>query len=111
MFSEEKIIEEGGVKYHLKISKLENASIAFFYEGTFKLGTLAFSMPRSRNSLPATSSVLIGGKYIITSRFLAEKLAAKTNKMSLVSVHTAMPEKNALRIFSKLLDDFLDRSE
>ena len=109
MCSEEKSIEEGGVKYHLKISRLENATVAFFYEGVMRLGTLAFSLPKNKNSWPTTSSVLIGGKYMITSRFLAERLAGRTNKMSLVSVYTTLPEKNALRIFSKLLDESLGK--
>ena len=109
MCSKGKFIEEGEEKYHLRISRLENAVVAFFYEGAMRLGTLAFSLPKPKNAWPTTSSVLIGGKYMVTSRFLAERLAAKTNKMSLVSVYTTLPEKKALRIFSKLLDESLNK--
>lgn len=104
MSFEEKTIEEDGTKYHLKLLTLKNANIAFFYDGDMQLGTLAISMPKSVDDIPMTSSVLIGGKYMITSRFLAEKIAAKTNKMSLVSVFTTLPEKDALRTFTKILD-------
>lgn len=104
MSFEEKTIEEDGTKYHLKLLTLKNANMAFFYNGDMQLGTLAISMPKSVDDIPMTSSVLIGGKYMIASRFLAEKIAAKTNKMSLVSVFTTLPEKDALRTFAKILD-------
>ena len=109
MSFKEVTLEEEGIEYHLKLLSLENAAVAFFYEGDMRLGTLACSLPKSIDTLPATSSVLIGGKYLICSKFLAERLAAKTNKISLVSVYTTLPERNALRIFSKLLDKPLNK--
>jgi hypothetical protein len=41
---------------------------------------------------------------MMTSRALAEKLAGKTGKMSIISMHTMLDETEALRIYSKLLD-------
>ena len=75
-----------------------------------RLGILAFSLPKPKNAWPTISSVLIGGKYMVISRFLAEKFAAKTNKMSLVFVYTALPEREPLKIFSRLLDESLEKS-
>lgn len=91
---------------------LENATLAIFYEEEIiRLGTLAFSLPRSKDSGAVTSSVLLGGENLIISRFLAERLAVKTNKMSLVSIYTRLPEKRAFRIFSKLIDECLDEKK
>ena len=50
------------------------------------------------------SSVLIGGKYLMTTRALAERLAGKTGKIALVSLFTELGESDALRIYAKLLD-------
>jgi hypothetical protein len=79
--------------------------MAFFYEGEMKLGTLAFSMPFTGEERVGKSSVLLGGKYLIASRSLSERLAAKYNKMSLVSFHSSLPETEAFRIYLGILED------
>jgi hypothetical protein len=108
----EESIKEGGIEYKLKILNLENSTVAFFYDGKdMLLGTLAFSLPRGIDTELAKSSVLLGGKNIIISRFLSEKIAGKTNKMALVSVHTKLPEKKAIKIFSKIADNYLNHRE
>jgi len=106
----EKSIKENGIEYKLKILDLENSTIAFFYDGKETLlGTLAFALPRGDTTESSiTSSILLGGKNIIISRFLSEKIASKTNKMALVSVYTKLPEKKAIKIFSKIVDKYLN---
>jgi hypothetical protein len=83
---------------------MDNAVLAFCYEGTMKIGTLAISTPGLRDGAVGTSSVLIGGKYLIAARALAERSAAVFNKMSLVSLNTTLAEGEALRMYSALLD-------
>jgi hypothetical protein len=105
----EESIKEDGIEYKLKILDLENSTIAFFYNGKETLlGTLAFALPRGGTTESITSSILLGGRNIIISRFLSEKIAGKTNKMALVSVYTKLPEKKAIKIFSKIVDKYLN---
>ena len=83
---------------------MDNAVLAFFYEGSMKIGTLAVSTVGFRDGATGTSSVLLGGKYLIASRALAEKVAATFNKMGIVSLNTQLAEGEALRLYSTLLD-------
>jgi len=97
--------EHDGVTFHLRILLLENAVIAFFYEGEMKLGTLAFAMPLETDDRVGKSSVLLGGKYLVASRALSERLAARYRKMSLVSFYSSFPETEAFRIYLRILED------
>ncbi len=83
---------------------MDNAVLTFCYEGTMKIGTLAVSTPGLTEGVVGTSSVLLGGKYLIAARALAERSAAIFKKMSLVSLNTTLPEGEALRTYSGLLD-------
>jgi len=83
---------------------MDNAILALFYEGTLKIGTLAVSTPGLTESIIGTSSVLLGAKYLIAARTLAERSAAIFKKMSLVSLNTTLSEGDALRVYSGLLD-------
>ena len=83
---------------------MDNAVLAFCYEGTMKIGTLAISTPGLTDRVAGTSSVLLGGKYLIAARALAERSAAIFKKMSLVSLNTVLSEGEALRVYSGLLD-------
>ncbi|MEM3003681.1 MAG: hypothetical protein QXO25_03320 [Candidatus Bathyarchaeia archaeon] len=100
-------LERDGVTFHVKVLPLENAVVAFFYEGEMKLGTVAFSMPIGFGEATGRSSVLLGGKFLVASRALSERLAARYRKMSLVSFHSSLPEAEAFRIYMKLLEDQL----
>jgi len=97
--------EHNGVTFHLKLLVLENAVVAFFYEGEMKLGTLAFSMPLGGEEVVTKSSVLLGGKYLVASRTLSERLAAHYGRMSLVSFHSSFPESEAFRVYLQILQD------
>ncbi len=83
---------------------MDNAVLALCFEGTIKIGTLAIATPSLRDGAVGTSSVLLGGKYLIAARALAERSAAIFNKMSLVSLNTTLAEGEALRGYSSLLD-------
>ncbi len=86
------------------IIPMDNAVLAMFYEGKMKIGTLAVSTSGLRKGSTGTSSVLLGGKYLIAARALAEKVAATFNKMGIVSLNTQLAEGEALRLYSNLLD-------
>ena len=90
--------------FRINLAQLENAVIAFFFEDKMRLGTLAIAMHGTGEVATGRSSVLVGGKYLMTTRALAERLAGKTGKMALVSLFTELGENDALRIYAKLLD-------
>jgi hypothetical protein len=97
-------IDRGDVKHKASMLLMDNAVLVLFYEEPMRIGTLAISTPGLREGGTSTSSVLLGGKYLIASRALAERTAALFNKMSLVSLNTRLSEGDALRLYSQLLD-------
>lgn len=97
-------VEREGVLHRVTLLPLENAILALFYDGPIKIGTLAVSTPGLREGGAGTSSVLLGGKYLIAARALAERVAASYNKMGIVSINTGLSEGEALRLFVSLLD-------
>jgi len=97
-------VKRGPVVHKASIIPMDNAVFALFYEGSMKIGTLAVSIVGLRHGSTGTSSVLLGGKYLVASRALAEKVAASFNKMGMVSLNTQLMEGEALRVYSGLLD-------
>jgi hypothetical protein len=100
----ETTLKVGTRTFRANCTQLENAVVAFLFEDRRRLGTVAIAMPGLREVAAGRSSVLIGGKYLMTSRALAEKLAAKSGRIALVSLFTELEEGEALRIYTKLLD-------
>ena len=90
--------------FRVNYSQLENALIAFFFEDRMRIGTIAIAMPGAGEVAVGRSSVLVGGKYLMTSRALAERLAGKSGKIALVSLFTELDEAEAFRIYAKLLE-------
>ena len=103
--SKDSQFERNGITFHASLVKLENAVVVLFYEGSSKLGTVAIAMPGILEEKVGRSSVLLGGKYLMVSRALAERAAGSFGKLALVSVNTSIEEPEALRIYAKLLDD------
>jgi len=101
---EEASLERDGKVHRVNLLQMDNAILALCYEGTLKIGTLAVSTPGLAEGVVGTSSVLLGGKYLIAARALAERSAAIFKKMSLVSLNTTLSEGEALRVYSGLLD-------
>jgi hypothetical protein len=90
----------------------KNANQLFLSEGEDKLGTLAVALPQPKNLVGSTvSSVLLGDSNVMIARLLAELLAHKTNKVSLVSVFTKSVNAQTAYIFRKLMDKTLKKRE
>ncbi len=104
MALQEASLEREGRVHKVNLLHMDNAVLAFCYEGSMKFGTLAVSTPGLTEGVVGTSSVLLGGKYLIAARALAERSAAIFKKMSLVSLNTTLSEGEALRTYSGLLD-------
>src|SRR5438876_9829877 len=102
MVLQEASLEREGKVHKVTLLQMDNAILAFCYAGSMKFGTPAVSTPGLTEGLVGTSSVLLGGKYLIAARALAERSAAIFKKMSLVSLNTTLPEGEALRTYSAL---------
>ncbi len=104
-------MDRGDVRHKASMLLMENAVFLFFYEEPMKMGTVAFSTPGLRDGVSSNSSVLLGGKYLVAARALAERAAAVFNKMSLVSLNTRLAEGEALRVYSQLLDKVREKGK
>jgi len=91
----------------------KNANQMFLSEGEDKLGTLAVAMPQPKNLVGSPlSSVLLGDRNMMIARLLAELLAQKTKKISLVSVFTkSVSEQETAPILRKLMEKALKKEE
>src|SRR6266566_2068459 len=98
MALQEASIEREGRVHKVSLLQMDNAVLAFCYDGTMKFGTLAVSTPGLTEGVVGTSSVLLGGKYLIAARALAERSAAIFKKMSLVSLNTTLSEGEAFSV-------------
>lgn len=105
VFHEEAI--ENGVKLSVTVIELGNSYIILLSEGEPEnLGTLSVSLPtRMGVSRPPLSSVLLGERNAILARLVAERVAALTNKIALVSVFLkTLSEQRAGQTFIKVLE-------
>jgi len=99
-------IQEGDVHFLAVYLETNNACIVLLSEGEDQLGTLAVSIPPSAQATaPSLSSVLIGDRNMTMARIFAERLAAKVNKIGLVSVYLkGTSEAEAAPILFKLFE-------
>ncbi|MBS7625032.1 hypothetical protein KEJ29_05595 [Candidatus Bathyarchaeota archaeon] len=105
----EETVEEGK-RLLATVIELGNSYMVLLSEGDEEnLGTLAASIPSQLglSRLPL-SSILLGERNAITARLIAERLAAITNKIVLVSVFLrSINEVKAGQIFIRLLEKIL----
>jgi hypothetical protein len=101
-------IQEGTLHFLAIYLETKNACLVLLSEGEDQLGTLAVAIPPSAEvAAPSLSSVLMGDRNVTTARAFAERLAAKMNKISLVSIYLkTISEAEAapvlLRLFEKV---------
>ena len=81
-------VEAEGRSFSAYLMEVENAVLAFFFEGeSFRVGTLAIALPGSlKLSTQTTSSILVGYRNVNIARIAAEYLASKTGKIALASI-------------------------
>jgi hypothetical protein len=84
----------------------KNSCLIMLSEKEDRIGTLAVAVPKPKDMLgPATSSVLLGDKHVVSARMFAEYVAAKKEKIALVSVYLEkLSETQAQAFFMKLLE-------
>ena len=104
---------ERDISFFAVYLETKNANQMFLSEGEDKLGTLAVAMPQPKKLVGSPlSSVLLGDRNMTIARLLAELLAQKTKKISLVSVFTkSFSEQEVAPILRKLMDNALKKEE
>jgi len=105
--------EDKDTMFYSVLMETANANQLFLSETEDKLGTLAVAMPQQKKFVGSpVSSVLLGDRNMMISRLLAEILAQKTEKISLVSVFVkSLNEQEAAPILRKLMDETLKKVE
>ena len=100
-------ISEKNMHFLAVYIETKNASLVLLSEAEDQLGTLAASVPSTtglRIQL-LLSSVLLGDRNTTTACMLAERLAAKTGKIGLVSVYLkTVSETEANPVLMKLFE-------
>ncbi|MEM2123297.1 MAG: hypothetical protein QXE79_06640 [Candidatus Bathyarchaeia archaeon] len=86
----------------LEVLNLKNSVMAFLYDSDRGLGTLAFALPGVDGG-EGQSVVLIGGRYRLLSRIVAERIACYYGKPALASVKLKLPEDESMKKVAKLL--------
>ena len=106
----DKLVENGRTFFSIFI-ETNNGIQMFLSEGEDRLGTLAVAMPQKNSLLgPPLSSVLLGDRNMMISRLLAENLAKKMNRISLVSVFSkSVNEMQLGPILQKLMENTLEK--
>jgi hypothetical protein len=88
----------------------KNSCLIMLSEKEDRLGTLAIAVPKPRDLLgPVTSSVLLGDKNAVSARMFAEYVAAKKEKIAMVSVYLdKLSEVQAQAFFKRLIEKVLE---
>lgn len=104
---------EGDRTFFSIFIETNNGIQLFLSEGGDRLGTLAVAIPQKNNLLgPPLSSILLGDRNMMISRLLAENLAQKMNKISLVSVFSkSLNEMEIAPILRKLMENTLEKED
>jgi len=104
-------ITEENVKFLAIFIETKNSCIFLLSQNEDRLGTLVAAVPPGKGLIgPSTSSILLGGKNATIARILAEKMASKTGKVSLVSVYLeTLDESMAGPILARLVDKVMGR--
>jgi len=107
---EEKIKEKDTLFSALYLGT-KNASLILLSEGEDRLGTLAVAIPQAPKMVgPPLSSILLGDRNVTIARVLAERIAAKMNRIALVSVFVkTVDEWEAGPVLLKLVEKALRR--
>lgn len=118
MTSRARMVQEEIVEKNLRLLvlciEMKNSCLIFLSETEDRLGTLAVSLPPVSRLVSSTSlsSILLGNRNTLSARLLAERLAARMNKIVLVSVHLrTIGEREAIPILLKLVEKCLKNIE
>jgi len=91
----------------------KNSCMILLSEREDKLGTLAIAVPKQKEMMgSATSSILLGDRHAISARMFAEYVAAKKEKIALVSIFLeTVDEMQAQSFFKRLIERVVQAAE
>ena len=101
----EEIVEQD-TRFLAVYVEAKNSCLVMLSEKEDKMGTLALAVPNPKGLVgPVTSQTLLGDRNVITARMLAEYIAAKKEKIAMVSVYLErLNETQAQKIFMNLIE-------
>lgn len=101
----EELIEED-TRFLAVYIEATNSCLVMLSEREDKLGTLALAVPNPEGLVgPVTSQTLLGDRNSISTRMLAEYIASKKGKITMVSVYLErLNEIKAQKIFMNLIE-------
>lgn len=106
-------MKENETMFLALLLETKNANLIFLSEGEDQLGTLAVALPQAQKMAgPPLSSVLLGERYVMVARLLAERLAERTGKIALTSVFGKMvSDRDAGPVFLRLFEKTIGKKE
>ncbi len=101
----EEIVEQD-TRFLAVYVEAKNSCLVMLSEKEDKMGTLALAVPNPKGLVgPVTSQTLLGDRNVIMARMLAEYIAAKKEKIAMVSVYLErLNEMQAQKIFMNLIE-------
>jgi hypothetical protein len=99
-------IAEQNMRFLAVYMETKNSCLILLSEKEDKLGTLAIAVPKPKDLLgPPTSAILLGDKNAVSARMFAEYVAARKEKIVLVSVYLeTVTEMQAQSFFKRLVE-------
>ncbi len=99
-------IVEQNINFLVVYVETANSCLILLSEREDKLGTMAIAVPKPRDSVgQPTSSVLLGDRYVISARMFAEYVAARKEKIAIVSVYLeTASEQHVQSVFKRLIE-------
>lgn len=100
---------EQNVRFLAVYMEMKNSCLILLSEKEDKIGTLAIAVPNPKGALGLPmSSVLLGERNSISARMFAEYVAAKKEKMAVVSIYLeSVSEVQAQSIFKRLIEKII----
>ena len=101
----EEIVEQD-TRFLAVYVETKNSCLVMLSEKEDKMGTLALAVPNPKGLVgPVTSQTLLGERNAISARMLAEYIASKKGKITMVSVYLErLNEIQAQKIFMDLIE-------
>ncbi len=101
----EEIVEQD-TRFLAVYVEAKNSCLVMLSEKEDKMGTLALAVPNPKGLVgPVTSQTLLGERNAISARMLAEYIASKKGKITMVSVYLErLNEIHAQKIFMDLIE-------
>ena len=111
-WSKEEIATPDNSKIMIYLTEFKNASLIFLTDSDNKMGTIAIAVPMKLNSVNRISSstipLMFGVKNEFITRAIAEKVANKTNRLSIAITNFTSNIKDHYKILFDVINKILN---